>query len=673
MSAPDDLDRLRDALRQGAPAPDPAARAAALARAMESFDSHQDLRRGLRSRQDRQRKAGLLSGVRGMFDRLTSRAALAATSSLAVVAVGAFLVTRDQAPAPVVVSEPEPAAVTGSPAVAPEAPQADAAPMARQAAPEAPAAPMAEPSVSVAGSAAVAPAAPQADAAPMARQAAPEALAAPMAEPMVSARSEFARVMPEPSPRPMRMDEATADSFAAFEAAGLQVVAEAPVSTFSVDVDTASWAWVRGALRLGRLPDPASVRLEEMVNYFPYAYPAPEAGAAPFRADVAVMPTPWNAGTRLVRIGLQGRALPEGARPPLNLVFLIDTSGSMQGPDRLGLLKYAFRQLLGSLGPQDKVAIVAYAGSAGEVLAPTPASERATILAALDGLQAGGSTAGGEGLQLAYRLAERMGGKDAVNRVVLATDGDFNVGLSDPGALADFVADRRKSGVYLSVLGFGRGNLDDALMQALAQNGNGVAAYVDSAAEARKVLVDQAAGALFPIAGDVKVQVEWNPAVVAEYRLLGYETRALARTDFADDAVDAGDIGAGHQVTALYEITPVGSPAQLTDPLRYAAAPEGGASDEAGWLRLRYKAPGESVSALIEAPIPAAAGEADEDARFAAAIAGFAQLLTGGRYLRGWDWDAAIALAEGARGADPFGYRAEAVEMMRIARDLASD
>jgi Ca-activated chloride channel homolog len=633
MSAPDELDRLRDALRAGAPVPDAAARAAALARAMESFDAHQDLGRAARSRQDRHRKAGFLSGVRRMFDRLTSRAALAATSSLAVVAVGAFLVTRPDAPGPVMAPAPEQAA-----------------------------APVAE--------AVTAP--PQA-AAPMARQAAPEAMVVPMAEPMVSAKGGIAAVTPAPGPHPMMMDDAGADSFAAFEAAGLQVAAEAPVSTFSVDVDTASWAWVRGALRLGQLPDPASVRLEEMVNYFPYAYPAPEAGEAPFRASVSVMPTPWNPGTRLVRIGLQGRAMPEGARPPLNLVFLIDTSGSMQGPDRLGLLKYAFRQLLGSLGPQDKVAIVAYAGSAGEVLAPTPASDRGAILAALDGLEAGGSTAGGEGLDLAYRLAERMGGKDAVNRVVLATDGDFNVGLSDPAALADFVAERRRSGVYLSVLGFGRGNLDDALMQALAQNGNGVAAYVDTAAEARKVLVDQAAGALFPIAGDVKVQVEWNPAVVAEYRLLGYETRALSREDFADDAVDAGDIGAGHRVTALYEITPVGSPARLTDPLRYAPAPEGTAADEAGWLRLRYKAPGEEVSALVETAIPATVAEADEDARFSAAIAGFAQLLTGGRYLRGWDWDAAIALAEGARGADPFGYRAEAVEMMRIARDLAAD
>jgi len=436
---------------------------------------------------------------------------------------------------------------------------------------------------------------------------------------------------------------------------------------------------VRGALNLGQMPDPASVRLEEMVNYFPYAYQTPHEGEAPFRASVSLFETPWNAGTRLVRIGLQGRPMPTGARPPVNLVFLIDTSGSMQGPDRIGLLKYAFRQLLGQLGDADKVAIVAYAGSAGEVLAPTPASDRATILTALDGLNAGGSTAGGAGLELAYKLAERMGGKGSVNRVVLATDGDFNVGLSDPATLAGYVADKRQTGVYLSVLGFGRGNLDDAVMQSLAQNGNGTAAYIDSAAEARKVLADQAGGAMFPIAGDVKVQVEWNPAVVAEYRLLGYETRALAREEFADDVVDAGDIGAGHQVTALYEITPVGSPARLTDPLRYAPAPpnvtgggtESGPVAEAGWLRLRYKAPGEQVSALIEAPIPAQEGEADEDARFAAAIAGFAQLLTGGRYLRGWGWADAIGLAEGARGADAHGYRAEAVRLMRVAEGLA--
>ena len=639
MTAPDDLDRLRDALQGGAPPPDPAARAEALRRAMESFDARQDLGRAVRQGRNRSKGAGTLAGVRDMLNRLTSRAALAATSSLAVVAIGAFLVTRPEAPAP---QAPPVAATAPVPAPTP----APAAQPAAKAAPEA-----------------TAPLPPPMSAAPMATLSDTAAVAGAAAVASMPATDAARLAAPAPEPG--------GDRFAAYDPNPLKVTAEAPVSTFSVDVDTASWAWVRASLNLGQLPDPAAVRLEEMVNYFPYAYPAPEAGAAPFRPDIAVMPTPWNSGTRLVRIALQGRLPEPVARPPVNLVFLVDTSGSMAGPDRLGLLKYAFRQLLGQLGDADKVAIVAYAGSAGEVLAPTPATDRATILAALDSLKAGGSTAGGAGLDLAYRLAERMGGKGAVNRVVLATDGDFNVGPSDPAALAAYVAEKRQSGIYLSVLGFGRGNLDDAVMQALAQNGNGVAAYIDTAAEARKVLADQAGAALFPIANDVKVQVEWNPAVVAEYRLLGYETRGLAREDFADDKVDAGDIGAGHQVTALYEITPVGSPARLTDPLRYGTPPAGGPQDEAGWLRLRYKAPGETVSALIEAPIPADVADADEDARFAAAIAGFAQLLTGGRYLQGWTWDQAIALADGAKGTDPFGYRAEAVRVMQIARGLA--
>lgn len=641
MTVPDDLDRLAGGLRKGAPPPDPAARAEAMRRAMESFDTRQDQGRAMRHGRDRPKAAGALAGVRAMLNRLTSRAALAATSSIAVVAVGAFLVTRPGAPVPELAAPP-------------------AAPVAtRDAGPAPVAEAVARPETAMMRAA-------PGDAVDSRAPAQPLSKAAPTDLP--DGHTQFAA---SPAPMPPAMAE-SGDSFAAYDPNPLKVTAETPVSTFSVDVDTASWAWARGALNLGQMPDPASVRLEEMVNYFPYAYPAPDAGAAPFLPDIAVMPTPWNRGTQLVRIGLQGRLPDPVARPPVNLVFLVDTSGSMAGPDRLGLLKYAFRQLLGQLGEADKVAIVAYAGSAGEVLAPTPATDRLAILAALDSLRAGGSTAGGDGLELAYRLAERMGGRGSVNRVVLATDGDFNVGLSDPEALAALVADKRQTGVYLSVLGFGRGNLDDALMQALAQNGNGVAAYIDSAAEARKVLADQAGAALFPIANDVKVQVEWNPAVVAEYRLLGYETRALAREDFANDKVDAGDIGAGHQVTALYEITPVGSPARRTDPLRYAAAPEGGSLAEAGWLRLRYKAPGETVSALIEAPIPAEAGGADEDARFAAAIAGFAQLLTGGRYLGGWGWAEAVALADGARGEDAFGYRAEAVRLMKVAEGLAT-
>ena len=431
---------------------------------------------------------------------------------------------------------------------------------------------------------------------------------------------------------------------------------------------------IRSSLANGFLPPKDAVRIEEMVNYFPYAYPAPEAGEEPFRASVSLFRTPWNKDTELLRIGLQGAMPALADRLPLNLVFLIDTSGSMDDPQKLPLLKQSFRLMLGQLRPEDRVAIVTYAGSAGLVLEPTAASDRTAILAALDRLGAGGSTAGQEGLEQAYAVAEKMGGDGHVSRILLATDGDFNVGIADPEALKDFIAGKRDSGIYLSVLGFGRGNLDDATMQALAQNGNGTAAYIDTLSEAQKVLVDQLSGALFPIADDVKIQVEFNPATVAEYRLIGYETRALAREDFSNDKVDAGEIGAGHQVTALYEITPVGSPARLSDPLRYGAAATSGApaaASELGFLKLRYKLPAASASQLVETPIAARPGEADADARFAAAIAGMGQLLSDPKYLGSWDWNAAIDLANGARGDDPYGYRAEAVQLMRLAETLS--
>ena len=370
------------------------------------------------------------------------------------------------------------------------------------------------------------------------------------------------------------------------------------------------------------------------------------------------MTTPWNPGTRLVRIALQG-ALPAMAdRPPLNLVFLIDTSGSMQDADKLPLLEQSFRLMLDRLRPEDEVAIVTYAGSAGEVLPPTPASDRGTILAALGRLQAGGSTAGAEGLAQAYAVAEGMASQGRIGRILLATDGDFNVGPADPESLKAYVARKRDAGIYLSVLGFGRGNLDDATMQALAQNGNGTAAYIDTLNEAQKVLVDELTGALYPIADDAKIQVEWNPAAVAEYRLIGYETRALRREDFNNDRVDAGEIGAGTRVTALYEVTAPGSPARLTDPLRYRAqVTAAGDASELGTLRLRWKAPGAGTSQLAETPIPATSDRPDPDARFAAAIAGFGQLLRGSDHLGAWSWSDAIALASDARGADPFGYR----------------
>ncbi|QEW29261.1 magnesium chelatase subunit D [Roseovarius indicus] len=449
----------------------------------------------------------------------------------------------------------------------------------------------------------------------------------------------------------------------------LKVTADDPVSTFSVDVDTASYAVVRSSLIGGVMPPHEAVRIEEMINYFPYDYAAPAEGDAPFRSTVSVTDTPWNPDTQLVHIGIQGELPAVEDRPPLNLVFLIDTSGSMEHPDKLPLLKQSLALMLSKLSAQDQVSIVTYAGSAGQVLEPTSAAERDTILGALDNLSAGGNTAGQDGLQQAYSVAEGMTEEGEVSRVILATDGDFNVGISDPDELERFIAGKRESGTYLSVLGFGRGNLDDAVMQSLAQNGNGQAAYIDTLSEAQKVLVDQFTGALYPIADDVKIQVEFNPGVVAEYRLIGYETRALNRDDFRNDAVDAGDIGAGHTVTAIYEVTLVDSEARLTEPLRYGEAEPQNTSDELGYLKLRYKAPGEETSQLIETPI-VAGGETSDDMRFAAAIAGFGQILQDSPYLNGWTYDDAIALANSAKGEDAYGYRAEAVRLMRLAQSL---
>lgn len=453
----------------------------------------------------------------------------------------------------------------------------------------------------------------------------------------------------------------------------LKITKNDPVSTFSIDVDTASYALLRSSISNGYLPNPDAIRIEEMINYFPYAYTAP-LDEAPFSPVVTTMETPWNSETRLVHIGIQG-ALPEVEnRPPLNLVFLIDTSGSMQNADKLPLLKQSFRLMLSQLRPEDQVAIVAYAGSAGQVLAPTQASERSTILAALERLEAGGGTAGEAGLQQAYSIAASMQSEGDVTRVLLATDGDFNVGIHDPDALKSFIESKRDAGAYLSVLGFGRGNLNDNIMQTLAQNGNGQAAYIDTLAEAQKVLVDQLTGTLFPIANDVKIQVEFNPAEVAEYRLIGYETRALNREDFNNDKVDAGEIGAGHQVTALYEITPTGSAAIKNDTLRYGETEAVTASNgELGFLKMRYKAPGESKSQLLDTPILSDMGAPNEDTGFAVAIAGFGQLLRDDTYLGDWGWAQAIALANQSKGDDPFGYRAEAITLMRLAQSLSEN
>jgi Ca-activated chloride channel family protein len=458
------------------------------------------------------------------------------------------------------------------------------------------------------------------------------------------------------------------DRFETVDYNPIKRVSAEPVSTFSIDVDTASYSFVRRQLNAGVLPQKAAVRLEEMINYFPYDYPVPQDRSEPFSTHVTVLDSPWKAGNKLVHIGIQGYEV-AGAQPRSNLVFLLDVSGSMDSPDKLPLVKQSISLLLDRLQPQDSVAIVVYAGAAGTVLEPTPVKEKQKILAALNRLQAGGATAGAEGIQLAYQLAESQFIDDGVNRIVLATDGDFNVGISDVGELKGFVERKRASGVFLSVLGFGEGNYQDALMQALAQNGNGIAAYIDTLGEAQKVLVDEATSTLFPIAKDVKIQVEFNPATVSEYRLLGYETRMLAEEDFNNDAVDAGDIGAGHSVTAIYEITPTGSQSGAFADSRYGAAPaKEGKPNEYGYLKLRYKLPNEDKSRLISQPIGINAQPIPEvlhEARFATAVAGFAQLLQGGKYLAGWTYDDALKLAQAHRGDDPFGYRAEFVQLIR--------
>lgn len=497
--------------------------------------------------------------------------------------------------------------------------------------------------------------------------------AGPMASFIAPSTAEIAA---DPMPRPGYQDEGR-DDFTNFEDNPVHRVTDEPVSTFAVDVDTASYSFVRRQLNYGLLPQPDAVRVEEIINYFDYAYPLPDSRDQPFDTHVQVMDSPWNGNNKLLHIGIQGYELAREARPRTNLVFLLDVSGSMDSPDKLPLVKQSLNLLLDQLGDDDHVAIAVYAGAAGTVLAPTPASDRRTIRAAMERLQAGGSTAGGEGIRLAYQLARESFDGDAVNRVILATDGDFNVGITDHDELQGFIERQREEGIYLSVLGFGEGNYHDSLMQTLAQNGNGIAAYIDTLGEAQKVLVEEATSALFPIANDVKIQVHFNPATVSEYRLIGYETRALSREDFNNDQVDAGDIGAGHSVTAIYEFTPVGE-SGLIEPGRYeeTAEPAAEHADEYAFVRLRYKLPGESDSILLEQPVAVDGPQVSEllqrEARFATAVAGFAQLLRGGRYTGDWDYDDALALAQANKGEDEYGYRTELVQLIRKAKTASA-
>ncbi len=483
-------------------------------------------------------------------------------------------------------------------------------------------------------------------------------------------------VQAQPQPLPGTIDR---ENYEDVDTNPVRQVSADPVSTFSVDVDTASYSNVRRFLNEGRLPPTDAVRTEELINYFRYDYALPRDRSTPFSTSVTVAPSPWAEGRQLVHIGLQGYNIIPRERPPLNLVLLLDVSGSMNAPNKLPLLQQSFAMLVDQLNARDRVSIVVYAGAAGTVLEPTPGNERGRILAALNSLRPGGSTAGAEGLRQAYALAEQNFNRNSVNRVIIGTDGDFNVGISNPEQLQDFVSRQRDTGIFLSVFGFGGGNYNDALMQRLAQNGNGVAAYIDTVNEARRVLRDEMASNMFTIASDVKIQVEFNPARVAEYRLIGYETRMLRREDFNNDEVDAGDIGAGHSVTAIYEIVPVGG-ATFNDELRYQPSPQAqsGTADELAFLRIRYKLPGEDDSRLIERPITNAdmvadISRANESARWATAVAGYGQLLRGDPYLtRGYDWDDVIRLAQTARGDDEFGWRAEFIQLARAAQSAAA-
>jgi len=472
----------------------------------------------------------------------------------------------------------------------------------------------------------------------------------------------------------------TREKFEKFASGSAQSVAENPVSTFSIDVDTASFAFVRKSLEGGQLPNRDAVRVEEMINYFSYDYPYAQTKGQPFKPSVAIYPTPWNSKTKLLHIGIKGYQIVPETKPRSNLVFLIDVSGSMNERDKLPLLKNAFRLLVNQLDENDTVSIVTYAGRAGTVLEPTKVADKQKILAALDNLNSGGSTAGAQGIRQAYALAEQSFDKQGVNRVILATDGDFNVGIRGD-ELKRYIETKRKSGVFLSVLGFGRGNYNDALMQKLAQNGNGTAAYIDNLKEAHKVLVKEASSTLFPIAKDVKIQVEFNPAMISDYRLIGYETRALKRADFNNDKVDAGDIGAGHTVTAIYEITTADSDAKLIDDLRYQKnrqAPETNKSfgGEYAFLKMRYKLPEENTSKLLTVPVTTAIEQdsidtLSKDMRFAASVAAFGQKLRGISFLEDYSYEDILKLAAAGRGIDDYGYRAEFMSLVRLAQSLA--
>jgi len=479
------------------------------------------------------------------------------------------------------------------------------------------------------------------------------------------------------------------EDYQKIKANNIKKVREEPVSTFSIDVDTAAYSNIRRVLNQGRLPYSDMVRTEELVNYFQYDYKTPDNKDRPFSVTTEIAPSPWNNKTHLLNIGIKGFDVDRSELPPANLVFLVDVSGSMSSGAKLGLVKKSFQMLTRQLDEKDKVAIVVYAGAAGMVLEPTAGNNKAAIQTALENLRAGGSTNGSAGIELAYQLAQQSFIQGGINRVIIASDGDMNVGISNTQALIDLIKQKSKSGISLTTLGYGMGNYNSHLMEQLADVGNGNAGYIDSLAEAQKVLVEEMSSTLFTIAKDVKIQMEFSP-LVSEYRLIGYENRLLNREDFNNDKVDAGDIGAGHTVTAIYEITLASDNADQIDPLRYTQSGNHSAieTNELAFLKLRYKLPSNednnnddnsnaSTSQLVSYPIDKSSiqtniSESSNNFKFSAAVAAFGQNLRGGDYLvDDFNYEEIIALARQGKGSDINGYRGEFIQLVKLADNLA--
>lgn len=463
---------------------------------------------------------------------------------------------------------------------------------------------------------------------------------------------------------------------------GVKLVTESPVSTFSIDVDTASYANARRFINNGQRPPVNAVRTEELINYFDYQYASPSNKEQPFSVHYELGPSPWNSDRTLLHIGIQGYKDVVGERPPANLVFLVDVSGSMNSENKLPLVKKSLRLLTKQLNHNDRISLVVYAGAAHVALEPTAGDKTFKILQAIDQLQAGGSTHGSAGIELAYQLGQQAHIDKGINRVMLATDGDFNVGLSSIDELKQYIEGKRSTGLQLSVLGYGTGNYNDELMEEMSNRGNGNAAYIDNLKEAQKVLIDEMGSTLHTIASDVKLQMEFNPQWVQEYRLIGYENRLLNREDFNNDKVDAGDIGAGHSLTAIYELTMVDAKKPWNDSLRYASSlqtkKKAANSNELGLLKIRYKLPNQTISKLLNFPVnrsevKTSINSTSEAYRFASSVAGFSELLRNSQYAMSFGFNDVIEQAKGAKGRDQYGYRSEFIQLVRLAQELTDD